>query len=193
MNISKKSIIGICVATLLSGNVFAIGVCENIHAPTGVVGTDASTTAKYAVSHRGIRLISEGSLTVRYPLNFKPERVGGGSIYYGSVGLTDSYSDASIKVELVRQRLEPVPHSSNFLSGMMLDTQKTLLFDSQDWGEQVGYRRENLSLFGILDTEDFVYSLEVTLKKEMPFGRFMQMGAGFEINNIQLCWFHYDG
>lgn len=189
MNISKKSMIGICVATLLSGNVFANGRCENIHAPTGVVGTDASTTAKYAVSHRGIRLLSEGSLTVRYPLNFK--FAGPTIFYHGSVGLTDSYSDASIKVELVKQQLEPEP--GYFLSGMKVDTQKTLLFDSQDWGEQAGYRRENLSLFPILDTEDFVYSLEVTLEKEMPFGRFMQMGSGFEINNIQICLIQVGG
>ena len=193
MNTNKQILLGACLFGSLLGNAFAAAsantTCQSIHAPTGAVDTDASTTAKYVVSHHGIRLATAGNLTVRYPLTSLKQRDDYLDV---KVGYRDSYADALVKVELVEQRFAPVS-GGPFNLDKVAETRKITVFDSDYWNDAVGYRRDqgifqNLYELGYsLDTENFVYSLEVTLRKRDPFEKFELAGAGVEINNISIC------
>lgn len=191
MNTNKQFLLGACLFGSLLGNASAASLnetCQSIHAPTGAVDTDASTTAKYAVSHNGVSLTSAGNLTVRYPLTSLKQRDDYFDVW---VGYRDSYADALVKVELVEQRFAPVS-GGPFNLDKVAETRKITVFDSDDWNDAVGYRRQSTSeslyqLGYFIDLDKFVYSLEVTLQKKVPFERIESAGSGVAINNIRIC------
>jgi|GEM_PF-5512778 len=190
MTKTAKVIMGTVLATVFSGHALALE-CLNIHAPTGVIDIDSSATPTHSVSYADISLKSPGKLTIRYPLA-GIEQFNGLNAIVSDVGFTDSYSDGNVKVELITQRVQPV--YNRYTRIYTVSTVRKTLFDSVNKGNSNGYRLQGHGVYvPDLDSEDNVYSLEVTLVKTNSFPRYPYTGSGIKINNISVCPHRVDG